>query len=627
MASALTMFTGLGRKISGKDTQECRTLQVDMPARSSVDIEFNNITLKVSEGLRSKKKTILRSLSGLFRSGELTAIMGPSGAGKSSLMNALTAFSTTGVSGTIRAGDSVCELGKRDRSLSSLKAYRKKSCYILQDERLNPLFTVKELMRFAADMKLGNTLPEKLKLSVISEVLETLGLTGSENTRCGHLSGGQKKRLSIAVELIDNPPVVFLDEPTTGLDSSTSVQCIEMLKKLARGGRTIVCTIHQPTASVYSMFDQVYILAEGLCIYHGSSANTVPYLASIGLQCPKYHNPADYILEIANGEYGKFNDVLAERCTMQGKEQKSLPQPLVSADKEEMSCGKISIVIKPPHELYKFGVLFRRCIIQQYRDWTVTHLKVLLHIAIGIMLGLLFEKAGNDGSKTISNLGYLIVSIAYLCYTSLMPAVLRFPSELLVLKKENFNNWYNLKTYYAAVLVTGIPLQIWYSFVYSAPSYFLSGQPLEISRFFMFVMVLANVTLIADAIGNVIGTCVNPINGTFLGAITTCAMIAFAGFLVLFAHMSPGMRTISHVSFMRYAFEAIVLSVYSDGRQPLPCPETKLYCHSRYPSELLKQFSFSSENYWPNIGVLLTEIVIIRIIAYFTLSRTVRTSN
>ncbi|RVE52632.1 hypothetical protein evm_002751 [Chilo suppressalis] len=464
-------------------------------------------------------------------------------------------------------------------------------------------------------------------LTEISEVLETLGLTGSENTRCGHLSGGQKKRLSIAVELIDNPPVVFLDEPTTGLDSSTSVQCIEMLKKLARGGRTIVCTIHQPTASVYSMFDQVYILAEGLCIYHGSSANTVPYLASIGLQCPKYHNPADYILEIANGEYGKFNDVLAERCTMQGKEQKSLPQPLVSADKEEMSCGKISIVIKPPHELYKFGVLFRRCIIQQYRDWTVTHLKVLLHIAIGIMLGLLFEKAGNDGSKTISNLGYLIVSIAYLCYTSLMPAVLRFPSELLVLKKENFNNWYNLKTYYAAVLVTGIPLQIWYSFVYSAPSYFLSGQPLEISRFFMFVMVLANVTLIADAIGNVIGTCVNPINGTFLGAITTCAMIAFAGFLVLFAHMSPGMRTISHVSFMRYAFEAIVLSVYSDGRQPLPCPETKLYCHSRYPSELLKQFSFSSENYWPNIGVLLTEIVIIRIIAYFTLSRTVRTSN
>ncbi|CAG9785456.1 unnamed protein product [Diatraea saccharalis] len=460
----------------------------------------------------------------------------------------------------------------------------------------------------------------------ISDVLETLGLSSTENTRCAHLSGGQRKRLSIAVELIDNPPVVFLDEPTTGLDSSTSVQCIEMLKNLARDGRTIVCTIHQPTASVYSMFDQVYILADGLCIYHGSSANTVPYLASVGLQCPKYHNPADYILEIANGEYGKFNEVLAERCSKQNDVEKAVPQS-VSNSKEVLTCGKISIIVNPPHELYKFGVLFRRCITQQYRDWTVTHLKVLLHIFIGVMLGLLFEKAGNDGSKTISNLGYLIVSIAYLCYTSLMPAVLRFPSELVVLKKENFNNWYDLKTYYAAVLVTGIPLQIWYSFVYSAPSYFLTGQPLEFTRFLMFVMVLANVTLLADAIGNVIGTCVNPVNGTFLGAITTCAMIAFAGFLVLFAHMSPGMRTVSHVSFMRYAFEAIVLCIYSDGRQPLPCPETKLYCHSRYPSELLKQFSFSSGNYWPNIGVLLGEIVIIRIVAYFTLSRILRKSN
>ncbi|XP_028172051.1 dnaJ homolog subfamily C member 10-like [Ostrinia furnacalis] len=609
MASAFAMLQSLGRKVRGKEHRECRTLQVNMPSSSSVDIEFTNLTMKVSEGLRSKKKTILKGVSGLFRSGELTAIMGPSGAGKSSLMNALTGFSTNGVTGTIRGGDSICELDKRERSLSSLKAYRKKSCYILQDDRLNPLFTVAELMRFAADMKLGNTLNEELKTSVINDVLETLGLQGTENTRCSKLSGGQRKRLSIAVELIDNPPVVFLDEPTTGLDSSTSMQCIELLKNLARDGRTIVCTIHQPTASVYSMFDQVYILADGLCIYHGSSSNTVPYLASVGLQCPKYHNPADYILEIANGEYGKFNEFLAEKCTSQDWGAKvAPPEPLPNGKVDSFHCGKISIVVNPPHELYKFGILFRRCLIQQYRDWTVTHLKVLLHIVIGVILGLLFEQAGNDGSKTISNLGYLIVSVAYLCYTSLMPAVLKFPSELPVLKKENFNNWYNLKTYYAAILVTGIPMQIWYSFVYSAPSYFLTGQPVDFSRFLMFVMVLANVTLLADAIGNVIGTCVNPVNGTFLGAITTCAMIVFAGFLVLFAHMSPTMRIVSYGSFMRYAFEALVLTLYSGGRQKLPCPEDKPYCHTRYKLILigfliLEVVNLSEVSYYEVLGV------------------------
>ncbi|CAH0702557.1 unnamed protein product [Spodoptera exigua] len=552
--------------------------------------------------------------------------MGPSGAGKSSLMNALTGFSTKGVTGSIRAGDSVCEL-KPKGSLNSLKAYRKKSCYILQDDRLNPLFTVAELMKFAADMKLGDTLTDKLKLSVINEIINTLGLSGSENTRCACLSGGQKKRLSIAVELIDNPPVLFLDEPTTGLDSSTSAQCMQLLKNLASNGRTIVCTIHQPPASVYSLFDQVYMLAEGMCIYHGASENTVPYLASVGLQCPRYHNPADYILEIATGEYGKFNEFLAEKCLNHVWAEKPAILPVPDRISEVISLGKTSVIINPPHELYKFGKLFKRCILQQYRDWTVSHLKLFMHMVIGVLLGLLYEKAGNDGSKTVSNLSFLLVSTVYLCYTSLMPAVLKIPTEMSVLKKENFNNWYNLKTYYAALLVTGMPLQIIYSFVYSVPSYFLSGQPAEPIRFVMFVITLANVALLAEAMGNVIGTCFNPVNGTFLGAIWTCAMIVYAGYLVLLAHMNTVMRAVSHASFLRYAFEALVLAIYSNGRQPLNCPENITYCHLKHPKTVISEFSLKPDNYWTDIWILVGELVFIRILAYFTLKRSVKAST
>ncbi|XP_026330564.1 ATP-binding cassette sub-family G member 4-like, partial [Hyposmocoma kahamanoa] len=165
-------------------------------------------------------------------------------------------IATNGVSGTIRAGDKICVMDNKCNNLSSLKAYRRQSCYILQDDRLNPLFTVGELMKFAADMKLGHTFTEKMKTTVINEILDTLALSNTEDTRCANLSGGQRKRLSIAVELIDNPPILYLDEPTTGLDSLTSAQCIQMLKKLAWEGRTIVCTIHQPSATIYSLFDQ-----------------------------------------------------------------------------------------------------------------------------------------------------------------------------------------------------------------------------------------------------------------------------------------------------------------------------------------------------------------------------------
>ncbi|CAK1549454.1 unnamed protein product [Leptosia nina] len=568
-----------------------------------------------------EKKTILDNVSGLFKSGHLTAIMGPSGAGKSSLLNALTGFCINGVKGTVRAGDAVCEL-RKNTSAASLRAYRKKSCYILQDDRLDPLFTVNELMNFAADLKLGNMVTNRIKTSIIADILLTLGLKGTENTRAGNLSGGQRKRLSIAVELIDNPPVVFLDEPTTGLDSLTTTQCVSMLKELARGGRTIVCTIHQPTALIYKMFDQVYILAEGMCIYDGSSENTVPYLASMGFNCPMYHNPADYILEIANGEYGKFNELLAARCTRDQKMEKiTLP---VEEQAFQIECGKMSVMINQPHEAYKFGILFKRCLIQQYRDWTVTHLKVVLHFCLGILLGLFYDNSGSDGSKTFSNLGFLIISATYLCYTSVMPAVLRFPDELPVLKKENFNNWYSLKTYYAATLVTTIPIQIWYSLVYSLPAYLITGQPVELSRFVMFVIVLANVTLLADSIGNVIGSCVNPINGTFIGAITTCVMLGFAGFLVLLPHMHPIMQLISYGSFLRHAFEALVLALYSYGRSPMYCPETVAYCHLRYPKELIKELSLKPDNYWTDIIILASEFVVLRIIGYLTLRRMVK---
>uniref|UniRef100_A0A2S2RA92 ATP-binding cassette sub-family G member 1 n=1 Tax=Sipha flava TaxID=143950 RepID=A0A2S2RA92_9HEMI len=278
-----------------------RMVLMHLPKNNPIDISFTDVQFTVEIGaLRREKKQVLKGVSGRFNSGELTVIMGPSGAGKSTLLNILTGFQRKGMVGEVRTNrvddheDLLLNNDLRKKINQGRTMCRKESCYIMQDDQLCPLFTVLEIMMMAADLKLGYTLSYKSKVLVIEDILDSIGLSGSLHTRCGRLSGGQKKRLSIALELIDNPPIMFLDEPTTGLDSTSSHQCVSILKGLAKGGRTVVCTIHQPSASTYEMFDHVYIMAEGYCVYQGSSQNTIPYLQTIGLNCPQYHNPADF---------------------------------------------------------------------------------------------------------------------------------------------------------------------------------------------------------------------------------------------------------------------------------------------------------------------------------------------
>uniref|UniRef100_A0A1S4H0A3 Uncharacterized protein n=1 Tax=Anopheles gambiae TaxID=7165 RepID=A0A1S4H0A3_ANOGA len=614
-----------------------------------MDVTFDNITYTVSTGKR-EKKTVLNGVSGRFQSGELTAIMGPSGAGKSSLLNILTGYTTHGVKGTLAFGSS----GSTNRKLCS---------YILQEDYLQPLFTVHEIMLMACDLKVSSdSLNRSEKLRLVDKILDTLHLSYCKQTRCGSLSGGQRKRLSIALELIDNPPILFLDEPTTGLDSSSSLYTIKLLQGLAREGRTIVCTIHQPSATVYEMFDHVYVLAEGHCVYQGSALNTVPYLRSVGLHCPAYHNAADYLLEVTNKEYGNFTKALAKAATDPswrlaplvdrlggggggGGVPAALPPCPPAYDSNHNDAvyqghrKEVAVVVplvgpvdqlpgkmadqsqRRPSEFAKLLILMKRSNIQLYRDWTVTHLKLFVHIVCAIVIGLLFGDSGINATKSISNVASFMVHILYLWYTTVMPGVLKYPYEMNILKKESFNRWYKIRTYFVASMLTSLPVQIFFAIVYATIVYAMTYQPCELERYLMFTAVLVLNTIVADGFGLFLGTFLNEINGTFIGAIMTCFMFVFCGFLIMFSHMSDAMRGISYLSSHRYSFEALVLTAYDDSRSDLVCPKDEMYCHYVKANTIMRELGVVSGNYLFNVVTLVVHFVAIKVVGFWTLKR------
>lgn len=164
---------------------------------------------------------------------------------------------------------------------------------------------MRETLQFHADLRLSQSIPRKDKVARVLFVCRLLGLRHCLDVRVGNeelkgISGGEKRRLSVAVQLILDPSIVMLDEPTTGLDSFTARHVVETLRDIAHLGRTIILSIHQPRYDVFKILDEVVLLSRGRQIWAGSSSSMLRHLETMGYPCPPLSNPADFILDITS---------------------------------------------------------------------------------------------------------------------------------------------------------------------------------------------------------------------------------------------------------------------------------------------------------------------------------------
>lgn len=259
-------------------------------------LSFENITYEVpSLATNNLEREILKGISGIVKPGEILAIMGGSGAGKTTLLDILAFKRKSGfVSGDIKInGQNI-----------SRKKISKMIGFVDQADFLLPTLTVYEAVLNSALLRLPKFMSFKQKQSRVYQVLEELRILGIKDRIIGDdvergISGGEKRRVSIACELVTSPLILFLDEPTSGLDSNNANNVVECLLRLVKNhNRTLVLTIHQPRSNIFHSFDKLILLSSGNMVYSGTTNRIGEFLRTNGYICPNAYNLADYLIDI-----------------------------------------------------------------------------------------------------------------------------------------------------------------------------------------------------------------------------------------------------------------------------------------------------------------------------------------
>ncbi|KAF3837526.1 hypothetical protein F7725_004990 [Dissostichus mawsoni] len=456
--------------------------------RRGATVSFHNIDYKVTVGgncLCRKKgmiKEILIDLNGLMKPG-LNAIMGATGSGNHR-------FWTCWRRGRTRPGSPEVLIDGAHQPPN----FKCLSGYVVQDDVVMGTLTVRENFTFSAALRLPASVSQEEKEQKVEKLIQELGL--------GRVADSRRKRTNIGMELIIDPPVLFLDEPTTGLDASTANSVLLLLKRMANSGRTIILSIHQPRYSIYRLFDSLTLLVHGKQVYHGSAQTALDYFSDIGYTCEPHNNPADFFLDIING------DSSAAALALNSKEER------ITEGKKSSSSSSRSRTIT-----YKTGFFtqFRWVLKRTFQNLLLNPQTSIAQIAVTLFLalivGFIFFGVKNDPSGLQNSheyiSGYYRVSVYFLC---------KMLSDIIALRT--------------------IP-----AVVFSCVSYFMIGLKPTVAAFFTFMF---SVTMVAYT-------------ATAMALAISADQTIFAGLLVNLPSIASWLAWLKYFSIPRYG-----LAVYRE---------------------------------------------------------------
>lgn len=626
--SGSTSRAGSGRGSPGGATppgSEAALAQLQEDASSSMTLAWNDLSVwvrrrKEGTGLLSRQKyehkQILNNVCGVAKSGTLMAIMGASGAGKTTML----ATVSQRVKGITR-GEILVNGHVVDQQFMC-----QVSGFVPQQDLAVECLTVREHLEFMARLKMDQRVRASQRHRRILSLLMDLGLSKCCHTQLRRLSGGERRRVSLAVQLLTDPPFLFCDEPTTGLDSYSAGAVVEHLRLFAARGKAVICTIHQPASGIFDLFHQVLLVANGRVAFFGDVADASRHFDNLGLVCPSTFNQAEFLVsqlavipgregeclkkvqwlcdEFDNSKYGQaLSDQLAahtgrflrsdstETASGLGQAQglgHSLSRvgragrtwSVASEDSYENSEEfQKYLNIKKPKRFTQFYWLVWRSLIEIRRQPTdiLIRLGMLMFIAVLISTPYVSITMDQKGIQNMQGFLYLIVTEIIFAYS--YSVFHTFPHEMPVLLREIGNGLYSPGPYYASKMLILLPRAIVEPFLYTLVVFLVGGLTGGITDFLLLLVPVWACAIAATAYGCLMSASFESIETAAMVSVPyEFISVTFSGLYIQLGNLPSHLAWVPFVSLFYYGNEAVSIlqwekidSIACDEDPGIPC--------------------------------------------------------
>ncbi|MBA0690670.1 hypothetical protein Goari_008332 [Gossypium aridum] len=543
-----------------------------------VYLVWQDLTVVLPNFGNKPTKRLLQGLSGYAEPGRIMAIMGPSGSGKSTLLDSLAGRLARNV---VMTGNILLN-GKKKRLEYGAVAY------VTQEDVMLGTLTVRETLTYSAHLRLPTTLSKEEVNDIVEGTIMEMGLQDCGDTVIGNwhrrgISGGEKKRLSIALEILTMPKMLFLDEPTSGLDSASAFFVVQSLRNIARDGRTVVSSIHQPSGEVFALFDDLFLLSGGETVYFGEAKMAVEFFAEAGFPCPSRRNPSDHFLRCINSDFDAIT------ATLKGS-QRLRDKPTSSDPFMEMATAQIKSALVEKYRDSKYAkmararsqeiskieglevetksgsqatwwkqltTLTKRSFVNMCRDVGYYWARIVIYILVSICVGTVFYDVGYGNTAILARVACGAFITGFMTFMSIggFPS---FIEELKVFNKERLNGYYGVAVYTLSNFLSAFPFLVTISLITGTITFYLVKFRSGFSHYAFFCLNIFFSIAVIESLMMVVASLVpNYLMGIVTGAGIIGILMMTSGFFRLLPDLPKifWRYPISYISFSSWALQ------------------------------------------------------------------------